>query len=63
MVIEHGGEFHAYLDRKSLVYVPHFQSQLFPDTLQDSHHHIVSHPGKSCRVPADETRKTGVACR
>ena len=22
MVIEHGGEFHAYLDRKSLVYVP-----------------------------------------
>ena len=28
MVIEHGGEFHAYLDRKSLVYAPQLQSQL-----------------------------------
>ena len=28
MVIEHGGEFHAYLDRKSLVYAPHLQSRL-----------------------------------
>jgi DNA repair protein REV1 len=31
MVIEHGGEFHAYLDRKSLVYVSPPQSQRYPD--------------------------------
>ena len=63
MVIEHGGEFHAYLDRKSLVYVPHLRSQRRPDSHQDPHYHIISYSGKSCRVPANESRKTRMARR
>lgn len=61
MVVAHGGEFHAYLDRKSLVYVSHPHSQHHLDPPQDSHHHLISHPSESCAVPADETRKTGMA--
>lgn len=62
MVVEHGGEFHAYLDRKSLVYVSDLQLRLRVNVPQNPYHYIVSHPRKGRGVPADENRQTGMAC-